>query len=586
MKNNSSRPTPSRPSLQLQLRLSAFLAAVALSAVLHAQATPTPLPTRITAATVYPDRALVTRNGTLELTPGLHEITLENLPASLLDASLQAAGQGTASVTLLDVTARPHFHTATPDVRLKPLEDQLRDLQSQDRALRDQLAALDQQRALLTRIESAATSPAPGGEKTPTPRPTPDEWQRLLTFSLENTTRLATQQQALERQRTDLSAQLQATENQLAQLRSQTPANRATKTITLRVNAANSGTFNLALTYALPGASWTPAYDARLRSETRALDLTYHGLVRNATGEDWRDIALTLSTARPSLGGAAPELTPWIVGIKDNEIIQLSAFEISADSNNGYAAKGSRADKRIGALNLAAAPAPIVRAELAQATVQTAATSATFRIATPATLLSDNTAQKLPITTATLPAALLYQITPRLQETAYLSTTLTNTTEFPFLAGTMNTFLGDTFVATSALKTVMPGEKFDLSLGADETITVKRRALPRSTENTGFTNTGLRYTYETLVTLTNRKKTSERITLRDHLPVSRHEKIVVKLLAPAERDLSTAEKTRDITRDAEGKFTWTIDLKPGETREVPFKFTVEHPADLPLAGLE
>ena len=64
----------------------------------------------------------------------------------------------------------------------------------------------------------------------------------------------------------------------------------------------------------MPGATWTPAYDARLRAE-RAVELAYFGVVRNGTGEDWKEVALTLSTARPSLGGGAPELRAWIVDV-------------------------------------------------------------------------------------------------------------------------------------------------------------------------------------------------------------------------------------------------------------------------------
>ena len=50
----------------------------------------------------------------------------------------------------------------------------------------------------------------------------------------------------------------------------------------------------------------------RLRSraqglERRELELGYFALVRNSTGEDWKNIALTLSTARPSLGGGVTE---------------------------------------------------------------------------------------------------------------------------------------------------------------------------------------------------------------------------------------------------------------------------------------
>jgi uncharacterized protein (TIGR02231 family) len=232
-----------------------------------------------------------------------------------------------------------------------------------------------------------------------------------------------------------------------------------------------------------------------------------------------------------------------------------------------------------------AAPA-MVSAQQAAATVDASATSASFKIAAPATILSDNATQKVAITMITLQAKLQYQATPRLQETAFLSAYVTNTTDFPLLAGSVNTFLDDSFVATSALKTVMPSEKFELALGADESIGVKRRIVNRFAEDTGLTGSGRRVTYEFLVTLTNHKKTTERVVFKELLPVSRNEKNVVKLLGASERDVVTLAAPKVVTREADGKLVWRVDLKAGEKREIPLKFSVEYPGDVQVTGLE
>jgi uncharacterized protein (TIGR02231 family) len=141
-------------------------------------------------------------------------------------------------------------------------------------------------------------------------------------------------------------------------------------------------------------------------------------------------------------------------------------------------------------------------------------------------------------------------------------------------------------VAASRLKTVMPGEKFELQLGADEGVAIKRKLVNRFTENTGLTGKGRRITYEFLVTITNHKKTAERVVFKEPVPVSRNEKIEVKLLTPAEKDVGTKEEPKEVTREEDGKLVWRLDLKPGEKREVPLKFSVEYPADLNVAGLE
>jgi len=70
------------------------------------------------------------------------------------------------------------------------------------------------------------------------------------------------------------------------------------------------------------------------------------------------------------------------------------------------------------------------------------------------------------------------------------------------------------------------------------------------------------------------------------VPVSRNEKIEVNLITPAERDIGTPDKPKEVTREEDGRLAWRLELKPGEKREIPLKFSVGYPADLNVTGLE
>ncbi len=568
------------PALPLCSLLLALLAA-ALGAA--------PVDSRITAATVYADRAVITRTATVELIAGEQALTFDRLPAELLDQSLQASGRGTAAATILDVTAQTAFVDVTPNVRLKELEDQIRGLQKQQRALDDRARTLADEREFVKRMLAASTGTviyplgdARGGGTAA--RPTLEEWQKIYTYSEDTFGKIAADLQSLDTQREDLKAKQAALEQQLNEL--QGGGAKSVKAITVRVAVTAPGRLELTLKYAVPGATWTPAYDARLRSADRAVELAYFGLVRNGTGEDWNAIALTLSTARPSLGGGAPELSPWIVDVMRPRMAEEETVRLDAFSVGGVRANRSMSKAAMEQAMPAAAPEPERAAGVMTATVETSATSATFKIPVAVTVPANNTVQKVPIATAKLAADLEYQATPKLLEAAFLSARAVNTTDFPFLAGAMNTFLEETFVAASHLKTVMPGEKFELALGADEGIAIKRRLVNRFAEDTGLTSKYRRVTYEFLVTVTNNKKTAEKVVFKDVVPVSRDEKIVVKLLTPAERDLGTKEAPKEISREEDGKLVWRLNLKPGEKRELPLKFSVEYPAGTPVTGVE
>ena len=534
-------------------------------------AAPLPAHSRITAVTVYADRAVITRSASVEVpAAGPVTVAFERLPAALLDESLQVAGRGTAQATLLDVAAHTTFVDFTPNERIQSLEDELHKLARQDRALADRATVLGQQRDYVLKIQSATTTP---GKEAAAPAASADIWLKLLTFTEEQLNKIAGEVQAIDGQRDDLKTKRTALEQQLAELRGQ--GGRSYKTVTVRLTAATAGTLDLTLRYAEPGASWTPAYDARVTSAEPVVKLTYAGLVRQNTGEDWTGVDLTLSTARPALGGAAPELPPWIVqprqvvgmigGSPDS--ITLSPFAVEAARKARFDRTESLAGTRL--------QAEVRDMGSALTTVETEATSATFHLTEKADVPADNSPHKVGITTVALAAVFTHDATPKLVPAAFLSAAVTNSSDYPLLAGAMNVFLDDTFVAASRLRTVMPGEKFDLALGVDDGIAVTRKLVNRFTEDTGLVTKGTRIIYDYTITVQNHRPTPQTVVVTDQVPVSRHEKIVVNLLAPA-----------DLKPDASGLLHWKLALSPGEKRELPLKFTIEYPDSLPVAGLE
>jgi len=314
----------------------------------------------------------------------------------------------------------------------------------------------------------------------------------------------------------------------------------------------------------------------------RAVNLGYFGVVRQSTGEDWKDVALTLSTARPGFGGAAPALSAW------NLDVFIARMEMVAGAMREDRAKSVASPTVVNMQSLTNNEPIEIRdygyldkkekdAELAAATIESGATSASFKIAVPSSVASDNSPQKVPITAAKFAANPEYLTVPKRLATAYLTAKVVNNSDFPLLSGAMNVFLDGTFVATSALRTVMPGEKFDLALGADEGISVKYKRVNRFAEETGLTNSGKRITYEYLITIQNNRRTAERVIVADQVPVSRNEKIVVKQLSPEVKDLKPTD---------EGSLKWSLDLKAGEKRELTVKFAVEYDKDVNVAGLE
>ncbi len=89
----------------------------------------TELQTTIVAVSVYPDRARVTRSGTVTLEPGNHRLEVSELPLKLDAASVRASARGTARARLFGVDVRRDFYVETPAERVRELEKQTEGIQ-------------------------------------------------------------------------------------------------------------------------------------------------------------------------------------------------------------------------------------------------------------------------------------------------------------------------------------------------------------------------------------------------------------------------------------------------------------------------
>jgi len=107
-------------------------------------------------------------------------------------------------------------------------------------------------------------------------------------------------------------------DRELARLDAQRTANPPPKMeVRIDINADAATSAMLLVSYTVRGARWSPIYDARLdtggRDRKPSIDLVRRAEIVQATGEDWNDAELAVSTARTAKGGSAPELRPLIV---------------------------------------------------------------------------------------------------------------------------------------------------------------------------------------------------------------------------------------------------------------------------------
>ena len=83
--------------------------------------------------------------------------------------------------------------------------------------------------------------------------------------------------------------------------------------VIVRVEATKPTKGELVISYWMQNAGWSPSYNARVVTTAEPLRLEYQAMVRQQTGEDWKNVGLTISTGMPSQNRSKPELMPWML---------------------------------------------------------------------------------------------------------------------------------------------------------------------------------------------------------------------------------------------------------------------------------
>lgn len=83
--------------------------------------------------------------------------------------------------------------------------------------------------------------------------------------------------------------------------------------VSVKVDAPVAGKGIFTLTYYVKNAGWFPSYDVRSEGLSRPVALSYKANIFQSCGEEWKNVALTLSSSNPNLGNVAPQLrTYWL----------------------------------------------------------------------------------------------------------------------------------------------------------------------------------------------------------------------------------------------------------------------------------
>jgi len=536
------------------------LVVVAALAAAPARAADLDASSAVDAVTVYPDGASVIRLITLDLPAGDNSAVLKDFPLTLDPSSLRVEGEAGAKLTIGAIDAKPP--RAAAPVNLPELDRRIEALKDQRVDLQGAINAAAARRKFAERF--AETSPAGIGDKGEA-RPIA-EWRTAFAAVGEEVASADTAIRDAERKQRELDREIARLEAD----RAQKPPIKLEVRIELAAAAATKAT--LRVTYAVRNARWTPLYDARLDTGARdrkpALELVRRAEITQNTGEDWTNVALSVSTVRTARGGRAPDLNSLIV-------------QYPPPPRASASASGAMDSARLRTAPLALAPAAKIaadalseRADEQQAAAEIGSFQVVFKIPGRVSLGASEGAKSLRVSGAMLTPDLAVRAVPVLDPTAFLEASFKQNEDAPLLPGRVAIYRDGVFVGRGQMTAAGKDETVRLGFGADDKIKIERSVVKRNEGSAGLIVTTSKTDERSFkTTIRNGHDFPIKVAIEDQLPVSENEDIQVEMLP------STTPPTTTNLRDRRGVLEWAFEARAGEVRDIGFAWRVRWPKD-------
>jgi uncharacterized protein (TIGR02231 family) len=505
------------------------------------------------AVLLFPDRAQVTR--LTKVTCGSRTpVVFEGVPLAAATDSFRAQ----VTVGSVDgVRAEQVRHEKAFSAQAEALETKLEALLDDQRVLDDGMARLNEQVKLAGKLRGVAEQGI--SAEFVAEKPDLKAWQQALETPLQSAVAAGKQMAELEMKRRKLAREIEHVRWQRHNVEASTE--KRWWRVEVLVTCPTGASAELALSYVVGGASWTPAYEARSADGEKAVEFSTYATVAQTTGEDWPAVKLTLSTAVPAQNATPPTMNKLLLGATERaKERKVLARRDEAVESAQVAASSTPSTPGAGGL-LATSQGLSVQLEVKEV----------------ARVPTDGTGVRLFVGMAKFPAEYSIRIQPKLYPLAFRVADVTNAGAWPLLSGPVEVFRATGLVGRYELDRVAVGAAFTLTLGLEDSIRVKRTVVEEVKKEAGLFNAKQRFSYAYRFELTNYGKQGAELEVADHLPVAEVDDI----------DVSIAETTTPgyELNKATGVAKWKVALKAQERKTLTFAFRVNIPTSYETQGL-
>ena len=520
------------------------------------------VPSQIKEVTLFSSQALVKREAFTTVQKGLNELLLEIEAFRVDQDSITAKVFGAGEIFSVQFKGIPIKES--PRENIKALEQKINELKRSKRVLADKKEVLNKEESFLVSLIDFSKTQIPREIKTSFPNM--EDLTKTLVFLSSNFQKINDEKQSLDASIEEVGKEIKVLEEELSALRG--PVKKVRKVIEILFNAEKEQKIRIEADYLTKNANWGPLYKVSVPMALSEIDLTMFSKILQKTGEDWKQVALSISNVIPLSGVRLPSLSSWLLDVpRPRRKAGRLAYEKAAPAMDVVKGKDySEIPKQEAAFTTA------VKKELPL--------SFEYRIPQPIDIESRDKETILPLFTKKIQGDSYYYAVPKRSPLTFL--VCKTKADKELLSGPLNVYFGGRYIGKTYLGEKKAGEEFHLSFGADREVMVKREKVKDKIKETYFGKIQRGTIVRELaykITVENIKDRSILLKVLDSIPVPRTDKIEVKDLK------MNPEPAKKNYLDKEGVMLWEYKLDPEEKQEINIEFVVTYPKGLLPMGL-
>lgn len=317
--------------------------------------------------------------------------------------------------------------------------------------------------------------------------------------------------------------------------------------LSVNIETAAAGEAHLKVTYFVSQASWAPVYDLTLDRKAPALTIARGVLVSQYSGEDWAAVDLTLSTAQPSAQAQASMLWPDLRRISDPD--QRERALLAAPAPEAMMVED------------AAAPVAMSKGGTLMAQRMMQGETVVYHYPSAVNVATGVENLRLALDEMTMTPEIEARAVPSRDQTAFLLASFSNESPELLLPGTAYLYRDSALVGSTEFEALASGAKAEIGFGALEGLRLKRTMPERSTGDRGFISTSTEQEETAVLSVENLTTESWPVRVLDQIPYSEQDELSISYKA----NPAATEENWD---DQRGILSWQFDLPAGETKEI------------------